>query len=398
MSQGSETTRPVGERSGEPALLRKLNVSAALKAFLADEQLSVSQLRSAIGVSRPTAEDVLSGLLRDHLVEEVPAAQATTTPGRPARQYRLATSNRYVIGIDIGANSVGCVVTDFRGRTVESFRHSVRAADGPHARLRRAADLMSDAIQRGGLTASQVAGVGCGITGVVRDEGRPVAVPNVPTEPGLHSYSLPGFSDIDIADACRQAFQTDALIANDIKLSALAEHGHGAAAEVEDVVYMHAGRRLGSSLIVGGHVMQGRHGLAGEIGSMRMLGWAEAMETWVDALARFRPVGSRSDGARELFAAAAGGDAAASAAVDTVARALALGASALSHAVDPQLVVLGGGLSRAGDVLADPFRRHLDETMYITPPVAISHLGDESVALGAAHLALRKAQDRMVAV
>ena len=383
---------------GDPGLLRKLNVSAALRAFLTADTLTVSELQRTIGVSRPTAEDVLSGLVSRRHVETISATMPQRSAGRPARRYRFAAASRYVVGIDIGAHSVGCMVTDLRGNVTGSRRRAVRPATGAKTRLREAARLVTATLEAADVPTGHVVGTGCGITGVVLDGDRPIDVRALPSGPGLHTYSLPGFADIDISSECASVFGTEVLVANDIKLAALAEHGHGVASDADDLVYMHAGRRLGSSIIVGGKVMMGRHGLAGEIGAMRLLGWSAAMDQLEEARIRFRPAGSRSDGTRELFEAAAEGDPVARDAVEAVALALALGASALVHAVDPALVVLGGGLSRVGDALAEPFRRHLEETSFITPPVAVSSLGEESVELGAARLALTTFQDRLVAV
>ena len=67
-------------------------------------------------------------------------------------------------------------------------------------------------------------------------------------------------------------------MANDVKLAALAEHWKGAAQEHRDIVYMFAGHRAGAGVLIDGQVHQGRHGAAGEIGALPMLGWEAAVE------------------------------------------------------------------------------------------------------------------------
>lgn len=387
-------------RAGDPALLRRLNVSAALRAFLAARTLTVSELQRAVGVSRPTAEDVLSGLLAEGQVEAVDAPVEQRRAGRPARRYRFSSADRYVVGVDVGAHSVACAVTDLRGEVRGTARHTVDPSASAASRLSSAANLVRSTLHKAGVSADQLVGTGCGITGVVLDGGRPVDIRALPSGPGLHPYSLPGFAELDIAARCAEAFGSTVHVGNDIKVAALAKHGHGqdAASGVRDLVYMHAGRRLGSAVMVDGQVLQGRHGLAGEIGAMRLFGWSAAMDLFEQERARLRPPESRSDGTRELFAAAAEGDGRAADAVEAVALALALGASALVHATDPQLVILGGGLSRVGSALAEPFRRHLEETSFHAPRVEVSTLGSESVALGAAQLASTAFRDALITV
>jgi predicted NBD/HSP70 family sugar kinase len=92
--------------------------------------------------------------------------------------------------------------------------------------------------------------------------------------------------------------------------------------------------------------------------------------------------------AGDVFVAAREGDRKAAAAVRRYVRDLAIGASALVLALDPELVVIGGGFSRSADMLLEPLRRELDRWCIRTPEVRVSAFGDEGVALGAVRLAL----------
>ena len=92
--------------------------------------------------------------------------------------------------------------------------------------------------------------------------------------------------------------------------------------------------------------------------------------------------------------AARDGDRRAATVVRRYVRDIAIGVSALVLALDPQLVVIGGGFSRSADVLVGPLRRELDRWCLRTPEIRVSTLADEGVALGAAKLALDSAEDR----
>ena len=97
-----------------------------------------------------------------------------------------------------------------------------------------------------------------------------------------------------------------------------------------------------------------------------------------------------------MFAAARAGDRAAVAAVRRYVKDLALGASALVLALDPQMVVVGGGFSRSADVIIEPLRRELDRWCIRTPEMRMSALRGRGVVLGAVRLALDDVEERVL--
>ena len=108
------------------------------------------------------------------------------------------------------------------------------------------------------------------------------------------------------------------------------------------------------------------------------------------------PVATRSASPpRRVFAGAAGGDAAATAIVETLAGRLGRGIATVATVLDPELVVLGGGVANAGPALLEPVRRQVRAHTPIPPRVELSALGDESVAVGAVRLALNEADGRL---
>jgi predicted NBD/HSP70 family sugar kinase len=374
-------------RVGNPSLLRRLNLVAALGALLDAPALTLRELQAVVGVSRPTAEQLLAALVADRWVEEV--AGPAGGRGRPARHFRFRAGAGHVTGMDIGAHKAMAVVTDLRGSTLAQHRVALDPDLDAPARLRAAADAVHACWAKVGLTAGDVTAVGCGVTGAVRADHRVLDVSSGPTGSGLATYSLPGFIDVDVAAELSEAVGRPVTVANDVKLAALAEHWQGAATEHADLVYMFAGHRAGAGVLFGGRVHEGRHGAAGEIGALPTLGWSSAMarlHARGAALAARRRMPSGREG-ELVIAAATRGDEVSLAVLAEVAAVLANGAAILALAVDPQAVVLGGGMSR-GPLFADLFRRELATLTLFPIEVLVSTLGAESVAVGAARLAL----------
>ncbi|MGW1086242.1 ROK family protein [Streptomyces sp. NPDC002596] len=401
MRKTQRSAAPAG-RAGDAHLLRKLNLAATVRAFLDAASLTVSDVRKTVGVSRPTAEELLATLLDQGFVREaLDRPNGERSAGRPARRYEVVAENFAVVGVDIGAHKVAVVVCDLRGNVVAVRRRSVDSGLGPAGRIGAAARLVEATVRQTGTSGEHIRSVACGITGVAANGSEVKDIRTVPAGQDLDVYSLPGFDKIDVVSEVSERFKRDVLVSNDIYLAAVAEQWQGAAAEARDLVYMHAGRRLGAAIVINGQIHNGRRGLAASVGSMKILGWADAMaqlDHESRKLAGSTAEESTSDDVRALFEAAANGDRTAVRTVDRVAEALALGASILVHAVDPDLVVLGGGLSRVGDVLTGPFERHLAATSLNSPEFRVSLLGDESVALGAARLALDDLKARLLAV
>jgi predicted NBD/HSP70 family sugar kinase len=385
--------KAAGGRMGDSSLLRRLNLAAALSAFLEAETLTLRELRAVVGVSRPTAEDLLAELLTQGRVEETTPPRESSearSAGRPARYFRFRAQSGYVGGLDIGAHKAMAVVTDLRGKTLATHRVELDPELPAPDRVRAAVEAAHHSWTEANLGPADITGVACGVTGALRAAEGVHDVREGPFGSGLAPYSLPGFTEIDVAGELSAGLGTPVAVANDVKLAALAEHWKGAAREHRDIVYMFAGHRAGAGVLIDGQVHQGRHGAAGEIGVFPMLGWEAAMarlHARGAVLATDQKVGPGREG-ELVVTAAARQDPESVAVLIEFAEALARGAAVLALAVDPEVIVLGGGMSRGGAIIAEPFRRELAKLTLVPVEVITSTMGADSVALGAARMAL----------
>ncbi|MFD7407689.1 ROK family protein [Streptomyces sp. NPDC059866] len=216
--------------------------------------------------------------------------------------------------------------------------------------------------------------LGVGTTGIVAD-GKVV-----------RSDRLPDWQGVDLAAELGDGRTYPVLAGNDTNLATLAEYWRGAARGTGDVVYLPVGRSISVGLLLGGTLHKGRHGGAGEIGVLGSLGWYTAFDRFLShGRSGSVPAGAAAE---RVFEAARGGDAEATDVVRAFVADLATGVAATVLTVDPELVVIGGGLSRAGDLLAEPLRAALSRLCLFPVQVETSVLGDEAVALGAVRLGL----------
>jgi predicted NBD/HSP70 family sugar kinase len=398
--------------AGSPRLLRRLNSAAVLRAIRADGPISRAELARTTGLSKPTVNEVVELLLQSEYVAES-LADGESRPRRPGPRARLLSfrgESGHVLGIDIGANKVLVLVSDLTGHVVRSERRRTGKRELRHAEamlelVRGAADkaLAAAEVSRAGLQA-----VGIGTPGVVDPGSGRIAL----------APQLGGWEGIQLGRRLEPFFPCPLLVDNEVRLSLLAERWRGAAQGVDDAFLVQIGVGIGGGVLIGGDVYRGASGAAGEIGYLPLFEEDDGDELGPFERAAggtaFARLGRRAAATGEsplllelaggdpeaidaetVFAAASQGDRAARAILDELLERLARGIASVVAVLNPSTVIVGGGVSRAGESLLEPLGRRIRELVPVPPRVTLSNLGDESVALGAVRLALQEVEERL---
>ncbi|MFD3480159.1 ROK family protein [Streptomyces sp. NPDC058695] len=344
----------------------------------ADTGLTLTELVKATEVARATVENALAGLVEQGLAAEVtPDPDAPRRLGRPAKRYRFRAESGCVLGLDIGVHKALAIVCDLAGTVLGVRRTAMGPELTPDQRIAAARALGHRALRGAGQQTDAVRAVGVGTTGIV-DTHHTVTI----------SAVLPEWQGTNLASAFETTFGAPVVAGNDSKLAALGERWRGGATDARDVVYIHVGRRISAGILLDGTVLHGRHGAAGEIGVLPGSGWHNAHRRLLD----------RWGTPERLFDAARCDDPAAIKALDDFAADLVQGVAAVVLTVDPEAVVIGGGLSRAGELLLTPLRGRLAELCLFPVTVVASQLSDQAVAHGALRLALDGVENRLFSI
>ena len=231
--------------------------------------------------------------------------------------------------------------------------------------------------------------------------GAGVVVPGlVDRSAGIARYSANiGWRDLELVRSLSAGWRLPVRIAHDVASGGVAEHRLGAAVGAEDLVFVAIGTGIAASIVSGGHLLTGHRGEAAEIGHLAVrtgiscaCGRDGCLETIASAAAIARRYtdlsGNHVTGADEV-AARLDSDPVARQVWQDAVEALADALAVVSLLVSPALVVIGGGLSRAGVRLVDPLRYELRERTHVVHPadVTASALGDRGGVIGAALLA-----------
>jgi len=383
--------------SGQPtasttSVLRVINERAVYERIRLDGPVSRPELARATGLSKPTISLALADLERVGLVRAI--GHRTGGAGRAAALYEMVPDAGAVLAIDVGVAWVRAALVDLAGGVVA--RKDVPAQpDDVQCLVRQLAGLAAELAGATSVTYTVL-----GMPGI-----HDVEAERLRLAPNLPGWDAPGSTGL-LAAALPGGF----LIENDIALAALGEQAYGRGLQVRDFVYFSIGTGVGMGIVLNGRLYRGARGAAGEVGflplgesdplasapDVRRHGMLESILSASGVVATARRFGMSGDLTPELvWDAARSGDPAATRAVRHEAGSLSRALASVIAVLDPELVVVGGGLGSAGEDVLLPAVR--DELAAMTPlgppPVEVSALGSEAVVQGAIATGLTTARD-----
>jgi predicted NBD/HSP70 family sugar kinase len=393
--EGSRTSLVQTSVAGTPSLLRVINERTVLESVRRVGPVSRAQIARETALSKPTVSQALTGLLRAKLVRE--AGRSSGGKGPTAVLYELNPHAGWVVGIDVGRHWVRAAIADVTGEFV--------ARRDERARVKSARTLITQigAVAHGlagdaGIRWKQVTFATVGSPGVLEADRGQVAL----------AYALPGWGRQGLVEAVQQELGTKIAFENDVNLAALGEQWHGIGKGVENFVYLHLGTGVGMGLVLNGELYRGSGGAAGEVGylplagtdlrdpSSRRRGPLDAAGSAAGVVATARRLGMTPPlTAKKVFTEARKGDAKAKRVVRTEAARIALAIAAISSVLDPELVILGGGIGGNGDLLLEPVDQELRELSPFRPRIEVSTLGEEATLHGSVSMALQAAHDHL---
>jgi glucokinase len=323
---------------------------------------------------------------------------------------KSAASRGFALGIDIGGTFTKLVALSEDHLVLAEGRLPTEAAKGPASLVERAAEACRDLCAASGLEASSARAVGVGVAGLVdATRGILVACPN-----------LPGWENTAVASAFSAAFGCPAVVENDANAFALGEAVLGAGRGCDPVALVTLGTGVGGGVVAGGRILHGRHGYAGEFGHMALTldqgprcacgarGCVEAYlrsshvvalalelaasstEPPTPALARALAAGEAT--ARTVGEAARAGDPVGLAVFRQLGQYLGIAIANVISAFNPQVVIAGGGVALAGEVLLTVARStalaRVMEPLAADVAILPAALADRGGVLGAGLLAL----------
>jgi predicted NBD/HSP70 family sugar kinase len=375
--------------------MRALNQRLVLDRLRGHGEATRPQIASDTGLSKPTVGQALLDLEQHGLVRAI--GRSAAGPGRAAVIYRTAPDAGHIVGVDIGRRVIRVAVADLDGAVVARVDQPNRSRSG-NMLQRNVCQSVERAIAEAGPKPHDIVVTVVGTPGIPDSETG--TVHRAPNLPGWERHGLLHQLVVALGSG-----GSEVMVENDANLSVVGEHARGAAQGVDVVACLTVGTGIGMGLLLNGKLFRGAHGAAGEIadlpfdrvpagvtrhrpGPVETAAAAQAVVSAANELGL-----SRVHSAKAVFDLAREGNALALRVVAEEASKLAHVVSVVTAVLDPGLIVLAGGVGRNADLLAEPIRRELAETIPVVPDIVGGHLGDDAVLVGAIATAMNTAWD-----
>lgn len=382
-------------------LVRQINSALILDRLLADSPQSRANLAQQTGLNRSTISSLVSDLIERHLIREV-GLETADSRGRPGMLLELNPNGGCVVGIEINVEHITVILTDFTAHTLWRRHVELPAAPPQTEVLCLAETLIDEALRAGMAHRLTPLGIGLGVPGLVDvTKGALVYAPNLT------------WRNVPFRDMWEQKFGVPLYVENDGNASALGEYYFGVAKGYGHFIFLGTGIGLSGGLMLGGQIYRGVGGYAGEIGHIIVESGGElcacgrrgCWETLVGPRTVIKGiVHALKNGAPSLIPDLVGGelsritmgvvvnaaDQGDQLALDTladIALHLGTGIANLINLFNPELIVLGGSLTLAGQYLMPTISRIITAEALSVPgnmvALSLSSLGADACVKGA---------------
>ena len=310
--------------------------------------------------------------------------------------------NTYCFGIDVGGTTIKCGLFQTDGVLLEKWEIPTRLENNGDAILPDVAETVKAKIVERGLNLADVQGVGIGVPGPVNEAG------DVPVAVNLHwGYKA-------VAKELGELTGLRAMAGNDANVAALGEAWAGAAKGANSIAFVTLGTGVGCGVILNGKILAGAHGAGGEFGHVNVnhaetescnCGNQGCLEQYASATGIVRMAnqnlaeseedsvlrGIRDFSCKDVLDAYKAGDPLAVKTMEEVGEILGGGMATISTIVDPEALVVGGGVSKAGQPLLDLIRKYYKRFAFTATketPIYLAQLGNDAGIYGAARMVL----------
>jgi glucokinase len=368
--------------------MRDINRSAILEIIRRESPISRTVIAERLDVSLPTVMRIVDELIEDGFVR--PQGDTQWSGGRRRSLLEFNAESQVVIGIDLGGTKMYGAIANMGGAVLEEIdipRHGTTGEDS----YNRLVELIDALLASPKIQGRRIRGIGVGAPGVTRHLE------------GIVTWAFTlGWCDFPLKARLAERFNLPITVDNDVNLAALGENWFGAGQNTQNMILITIGTGIGAGIIIDGALYRGAHEASGEIGHFlpgreflknpyKDFGALESMASGTGIAWRarqlfkdkFSPEEIERLLAEDVFEAARQGQDWALEVVAETVDYLAVAVGNLTVSFDPEVIVIGGGVSRSADLLIKPILERIEGTIPTPPKLVASQLGRRAAAMGA---------------
>ena len=368
--------------------MQYINRSAILEILRKESPVSRTYLAKRLDVSLPTVMRTVDKLIEEELIR--PVDETEWSGGRRRALLEFNTESHVVIGVDLGGTKMYVAIADFGGSILgeNSLLHHETSGEESYQHL---IDLIQNLLENVNLDGRNLRGIGIGAPGITHHEDGIVS-----WAPSLN------WRDFPLKSRLADHFNLPVIVDNDVNLAVLGELWFGVGQNYQNIVLISVGTGIGAGIVIDGALYRGTHQAAGEIGYIipdrKFLGREYEGFGALESLASGSGIVERAKqyltkqkidididslSTQDVFEAMGRGEQWAHPIIDETVDYLAIAIASVSVLFDPELIVLGGGVSRSADHLIEPIINRIEGAIPITPTIVASSLGRQAAVMGA---------------
>ncbi|MGE7592984.1 ROK family transcriptional regulator [Peribacillus frigoritolerans] len=390
---------------GSFKLMKSINRSLILNIIREKGPISRADIAKLTKLTPPTVSSFVKELLEAEIVIE--RSLGESSGGRKPTLLTLSEDMFHVIGMDIGSQNIKTILTGITGKVIKKSVVPLPAQTTNETLLSLMIDSVSGILDHTKIDEEKIVGIGVGMHGIVDvEQGSSVFAPNL------------NLQDIPIKRVLEDRFNMMVKVENDGRAMSLGELWFGNGAGIDSFVCINVGRGIGAGIIINGKLYHGSHFISGEIGHMiididgpqctcgnygclQTFASGPSIVEWVKKemrLGHSSLLTNLTKGDLEkvtgelIYSSALEGDTLCKTALQQAGRYLGVGITNVIHTVNPRRIIIGGGVSNAGDLIMDNIIQTVNQRALTNPAkqteIILSKFGDDATAMGAVALIL----------
>jgi len=377
-------TRPA---PGSQASLREANRARVLGVVRQHGPLTQVEIAAASGLSAATVSNMVRELDQAGMV----GLSRSIRNGRRAVLVSLASGGGLLAGVAFGERDVRVAVANGSREILAQQLMPLQADHVADEGMERAARLLADLAETVSSGVEDISAIGFGL---------PMPVDAISGEAGSDAV-LPGWRGVNVAEAMAGYLRAPVALDNTANLAALGELRNGALRGVQHGCYLKFSYGVGAGIVLGGEVFRGSAGTAGEIGHVTIdengpicrCGNRGCLDTFVGSRALINSLAASHGPLRlkDIVTRALAGDLGCRRVIEDAGRRVGVAVAGLVNLLNPEVIVVGGLMAEAGDLVLDPLREALDRCAIPSAAATVelrrAELGDDADIVGAIHLA-----------
>ena len=393
-------------KTGNLRLVQKINRSLILNLIKDKGPISRADISRITKLTRSTVSSIVDYLIKKGLIKEI--GLTSSGVGRKAILLKLNSKAYYSIGVDLGTLHTTIVITDLLGRVEKRVEYPTNCQLEKDKILEKLKASIHNIVKNSGIKRKKIVGIGVAAPGLIDKEGTMLITPNF------------GWRNTSLGKILKKEFHIPVFVDNNVNTMALAEFEFGKGQGVKNFVFINVGIGIGAGVVINGKLFHGESNCTGEIGhttvdyngpkcSCGNNGCLEVMASG-PAIAK-RAIKSIKEGKKSLISklvnydlnqisaeivaiAANQGDKLGRSIMEETGEYLGTGVANIINLFNPELVIMGGGVARAGDLIFEPLKKAVRKRAFsvsakVAKIIRVS-LGKDCTVIGAAALVLKE--------